>query len=236
MSTGFNNSNKTETPIKSPNAGNGFVTRLAGMLIVLLVLFCLILIILVGKTNAPLHIVSDVAETDTQKVDGWKNAYISYIRNSEIEEADYISNAYCLVCIDDDDVPELVIYTAENTIVYAYRKQTVEQIGAYSNMEAHWVDHYFYEKSGYHGCLYAGDADPVLGICPGCSSFTPVFDNDLDVYEAVEYDEKEGYYYKNGYRIPSNVYCAETLSITKYPRKGWVDAVGKDEMLEMLSK
>lgn len=168
--------------------------------------------------------------------DDWKNAYIAFIQNSDTDESDYVSNVYGLFYIDNDNIPELVIYSVDNTMVYEYREQAVKQIQSYSNMEAHGVSHYFYERSGYHGSVYAGDAGPD-DVAPGCYSLDPVFDDGLSTYGAVEYGEATAsYYYKNGNEISKEVYAAETSSIINHPCKDSNDGVSKAEILRELSK
>ncbi|MCR5128922.1 MAG: carboxypeptidase-like regulatory domain-containing protein [Lachnospiraceae bacterium] len=193
-------------------------------------------------------LLSDGSENTSIPTDlEWRQAYYSLI--SSIQEDDYISNVYLLVCIDNDDVPELVIYESSYTEVYKYGRRGVEKVAEYNNWGAHGIDHSFYEKSGYHWYGGAGDSvtieydeenDTVFGICPMFEGLEPVFDNNKDSYEIYEEINEKGEgincYMINDTSITEDVYEAKTEWITKCPCKGYDDGLSKKEILQTLGK
>ena len=174
-------------------------------------------------------------------VDSWKVSYKTFI-NSKTWEKEV---RFLLVCIDDDDQPELVVYNLSTTDVYIYNGKGTELKASFENMGAHGINNEFYERTGYVVRSGAGDSDPEFGMCPFFVNIEPVFDKKANSYSTFEY--AVGYnestfeyqlatdYSKNGNTISESAYKSETSSITSHPLRTYDDAVSKSEILKKLS-
>ena len=174
-------------------------------------------------------------------VDSWKVSYKTFI-NSKTWEKEV---RFLLVCIDDDDQPELVVYNLSTTDVYIYNGKGTELKASFENMGAHGINNEFYERTGYVVRSGAGDSDPEFGMCPFFVNIEPVFDKKANSYSTFEY--AVGYnestfeyelatdYSKNGNTISESAYKSETSSITSHPLRTYDDAFSKSEILKKLS-
>lgn len=205
-----------------------------------------------------------VADADAAvSADEWKAAYLELISGAHTDSCidDWNAAKYCLAYIDDDDIPELVVYGDYCfDEVYEYSAGDVRKVlehgygtwgrGPFQYYErtgyAHeWSYYYPVEYTASDGRIY-GDAygshvttfeDDLTPVnIEGNTYYSSEAQLDMDNYEyldeSVILDED---YYRNGAAISKTEYERETDKITSHDLKGDENACSKSDMIALLA-
>ena len=183
-----------------------------------------------------------LSDGDNIPKETWKSPYKFFVFNNY--NYWYPEDRFLLVCIDEDDQPELVVFNINTTDVYGWDGNDVKLIHSYENMGAHGIDNSFYEKTGYVVRSGASDSDAVYGYCALFTILEPVFDKGRSTYEkreyAVGYNESTHEYdlatdySKDGKSITESKYSSETSQITSSSLKTYSDGLARDEFIDKL--
>ncbi|HAJ98004.1 MAG TPA: hypothetical protein DCO72_09755 [Ruminococcus sp.] len=151
----------------------------------------------VVETNPPLSLETEAvpAETETPQPSTWQDFYRVYLEKVRDEQPEL---KFTLLCIDEDDIPELCFYQDTCVDVYSYKDDTISYAFRFQ------TGYYSYDFSYRpHQCMIASQQGSVMG--DGTYTF-------IEVFERTD----EGFIHSGKYGFSDTPHTIESLKEQGY--------------------